>query len=282
MTNRQQSSLTSWKHKTPRTQTPPGFVETRAVRASTGLGGSPHPSDPATAAAAAAAAAAPPPAFVTRSPPSPTPLPIWPIPESRGSGVDEPGESPAACRRDMIRPSGSRAEWAGRWTPQVALQMSPPPGRSPGGRDLVPASRVSWGEVSGVDWGWMAEALSGDGILERRTTAGTAQRKRHLHRDGGRRAPLNADMSVNPKVGSMIPEDLSTKDSNGSMIQSDLTVKFDSGCWISLDPLVIFGMGSWIPSDPRCNWWNRIYDPRKSWIQADPSHISGCNYAISG
>ena len=78
VTNRQQSSLTSWKHKTPRTQTPPGFVETRAVRASTGLGGSPHPSDPATA--AAATAAAPPPAFVTRCPPSPTPLPIWPIP----------------------------------------------------------------------------------------------------------------------------------------------------------------------------------------------------------
>ena len=47
------------------------------------------------------------------------------------------------------------------------------------------------------------------------------------------------DMSVDPEVGSMIPEDLSTKCSIGSMIQSDPTIKFDSRSWIPLDPSVI-------------------------------------------
>ena len=40
-----------------------------------------------------------------------------------------------------------------------------------------------------------------------------------------------ADMSVDPKVGSMISEDLSTKSNIGSMIQSDPAVKFDRS-WI--------------------------------------------------
>ena len=44
------------------------------------------------------------------------------------------------------------------------------------------------------------------------------------------------DMSVDPKVGSMIPEDLSTKCGIGSMIRSDPMVKFDSKFWIPLDP----------------------------------------------
>ena len=73
-------------------------------------------------------------------------------------------------------------------------------------------------------------------------------------------------MSMDPKVGSMIPEDLSTNCSIGFMIQSDPIVKFDSRSWIPLDPSVIFGIGSWIPSDPGWNCWYRIYDLRKSWI----------------
>ena len=44
------------------------------------------------------------------------------------------------------------------------------------------------------------------------------------------------DMSVDPKVGSMIPEDLSTKCSIGFMIRSDPMVKFDNKSWIPLDP----------------------------------------------
>ena len=59
-----------------------------------------------------------------------------------------------------------------------------------------------------------------------------------------------ADMSMDPKVGSMIPEDLLTNCSIGSMIQSDPIVQFGSRSWIPLDPSVIFGIGSWIPSDP--------------------------------
>ena len=59
-----------------------------------------------------------------------------------------------------------------------------------------------------------------------------------------------ADMSVDPEVGSMIPEDLWTKCSIGSMIQSDPTIKLDGRSWIHLDPSVIFGIGSQIPSDP--------------------------------
>ena len=55
-------------------------------------------------------------------------------------------------------------------------------------------------------------------------------------------------MSMDPKVGSMIPEDLSTNCSIG--IQSDPMVKFDSRSWIPLDPPVMFGIGSLIPSDP--------------------------------
>ena len=43
-------------------------------------------------------------------------------------------------------------------------------------------------------------------------------------------------MSMDPKVGSMIPEDLSTNCSIGSMIQSDPMVKFDSRPCIPLDP----------------------------------------------
>ena len=39
---------------------------------------------------------------------------------------------------------------------------------------------------------------------------------------------LLADMFMDPKVGSMIPEDLSTKCSIGSMIQSDPMAQFDS------------------------------------------------------
>ena len=78
------------------------------------------------------------------------------------------------------------------------------------------------------------------------------------------RLDLQADMSVDPKVGSMIP-DLSTKCSSGSMIRSDPMVRLDSRSEeIPLDPLVIFGIGSWIPSDPWWNWWCRIYDLRKS------------------
>ena len=45
-----------------------------------------------------------------------------------------------------------------------------------------------------------------------------------------------SDMSMDPKVGSMIPEDLSTNCSIGSMIQSDPMVKFDNRSWIPLDP----------------------------------------------
>ena len=44
---------------------------------------------------------------------------------------------------------------------------------------------------------------------------------------------------MDPKVGSMIPENLSTKCSIGSMIQSDPLVQFDSRSWIPLDPSVI-------------------------------------------
>ena len=58
------------------------------------------------------------------------------------------------------------------------------------------------------------------------------------------------DMSMDPKVGSMIPEDLSTNCSIGSMIQSDPMVKFLSRSWIPLDPSVMFGIGSRIRSDP--------------------------------
>ena len=58
------------------------------------------------------------------------------------------------------------------------------------------------------------------------------------------------DMSMDPKVRSMIPEDLSTICSIGSMIQSDPMVKFLSRFWIPLDPSVMFGIGSRIPSDP--------------------------------
>ena len=85
------------------------------------------------------------------------------------------------------------------------------------------------------------------------------------------------DMSMDPKVGYMIREHLSTKCSIGSMIQSDPMVKFYSRSWIPLDPSLISGTGSWIPSDPWWNWWYRIYDLRKLWIQADPSHILGFN-----
>ena len=63
----------------------------------------------------------------------------------------------------------------------------------------------------------------------------------------------NSDMSMDPKDGSMIPEDLSTNCSIGSMIQSNPMVKFDSRSWIPLDTSVMFGIGSRIPSDP---WWN--------------------------
>ena len=49
-------------------------------------------------------------------------------------------------------------------------------------------------------------------------------------------------MSVDPEVGSRIPEDLSTKCSIGFMIQSDPTIKFDSSSWIPLDPSVILGL----------------------------------------
>ena len=45
-----------------------------------------------------------------------------------------------------------------------------------------------------------------------------------------------ADMFVDPKVGSMIPEDLSTKCSVASMIQSDPMVKFDSSFLSSFWP----------------------------------------------
>ena len=61
--------------------------------------------------------------------------------------------------------------------------------------------------------------------------------------------PPKADMSVDPKVGSMIPEDLPTKCSIGSMIQLDPMVKLNSRSLIPLDPSAIFGIGSWIPSD---------------------------------
>ena len=61
---------------------------------------------------------------------------------------------------------------------------------------------------------------------------------------------LQPDMFMDPKVGSMIPQDLSTNCSIGSMIQSDPMVKFDSRSRIPLDPTVIFGIGSWIPIDP--------------------------------
>ena len=58
-------------------------------------------------------------------------------------------------------------------------------------------------------------------------------------------------MSMDPKVGSMIPEDLSTDCSTiGSMIESDPMVKFNSRSWIPLDPSVIFRIGSWVASDP--------------------------------
>ena len=77
-------------------------------------------------------------------------------------------------------------------------------------------------------------------------------------------------MSVDPKVGSMIPEDLSTNCSIGSMIQSDPMVKFDSRTWIPLDPSVIFGIGSWIPSDPWWNLWYRINHLRKWRIKRIP------------
>ena len=53
----------------------------------------------------------------------------------------------------------------------------------------------------------------------------------------------DTSLSVDPKVGSMIPEDLSTKCSIGSMIQSDHMVKFDSRCWIPFDPSVIMDVG---------------------------------------
>ena len=77
--------------------------------------------------------------------------------------------------------------------------------------------------------------------------------QRGLPRGRGTDAPrprCGADMSVDPKVGSMIPEDLTTKCSIGSMIQSDPIVKFDSRSWIPLDPSVPFWIGSWIPADP--------------------------------
>ena len=85
---------------------------------------------------------------------------------------------------------------------------------------------------------------------------------------------IHAVMSVDPKVGSMIPEDLSTK-CVGSMIQSDLMVKLTvnfGSHWIyripldPSDPIV----SHWIPrtsldpSDPigsLCNFWDRILDP---------------------
>ena len=87
---------------------------------------------------------------------------------------------------------------------------------------------------------------------------------------GLRSALLQPDMSMDPKVWSIIQEDFSTNCSIGSMIQSDPMVKLDSRSWIPLDPSVIFGIGSWIPSDPWWNWLYQTYGLRKSWIQADP------------
>ena len=56
-------------------------------------------------------------------------------------------------------------------------------------------------------------------------------------------------MSMDPKVGYMIPEDLSTNCSIGSMIQSDPMVKFESRPW-KLDPIGSRGdVWDWI-SDP--------------------------------
>ena len=53
---------------------------------------------------------------------------------------------------------------------------------------------------------------------------------------------MSPDMSVDPKVGSMIPEDPSTKCNIGSMLQSDPMAKFDSRSWIPLDPSVFLGL----------------------------------------
>ena len=101
----------------------------------------------------------------------------------------------------------------------------------------------------------------------------------------------DSDMSVDPKVGSMITEDLSTKCSIGSMMQSHGEVRKKT-----LDPIGSLGNSwDWI-LDPigslmelavldlliRNLYDLTLYDLRKSWIQADPSHISGFNYAISG
>ena len=54
-------------------------------------------------------------------------------------------------------------------------------------------------------------------------------------------------MSMDPKVGSMIPEDLSTNCIIGSMIQSDPMVKFDGRSWIAIGSLG--NVWDWI-SDP--------------------------------
>ena len=54
------------------------------------------------------------------------------------------------------------------------------------------------------------------------------------------------DMSMDPKVGSMIPEDELQYWIHDPI---DPIVKFLSRSWIPLDPSVMFGIGSRIPSD---------------------------------
>jgi len=85
-----------------------------------------------------------------------------------------------------------------------------------------------------------------------------------------------ADMCMDLKVGSMIPEDLSTKRNVGSLIPLDPTTNYNSGSWIPVDLSIKFCNGSWIPQDPIIN------NENGSMIQTDvgSDRIRLAHYAI--